>query len=189
MTALVISSTNSGTPSVLAAISSSSASGRRLPRVMRATIACVAARASRFSARRVTTGWLAKEATKVGRAVISRRTLRLLHAIQRQLDQLQRRRIDPVRVFDHPQHRLAAGQPGELVDQGGKRAAAALLRGQGRRAIARRPVETHKRREQRCRGGAIVAGLREQRLEPLQSPIGVVVRGKAGGMASCWITG
>ena len=35
MTALVISSTNSGTPSVLAAISSSRASGKRLPRVMR----------------------------------------------------------------------------------------------------------------------------------------------------------
>ena len=70
MTAFVISSTNSGTPSVLAAISSSNGSGRLLPRVMCATIACIAARVSRFSASRVTTGWLPKDATKIGRAVI-----------------------------------------------------------------------------------------------------------------------
>ena len=57
-------------PSVRAAISSSNGSGKLLPRVMCATIARIAARVSRFRASRVTTGWLPKDATKIGRAVI-----------------------------------------------------------------------------------------------------------------------
>ena len=35
-----------------------------------------------------------------------------LHAVERQLDQLQCRRIDPMRVLDHPERRLAAGKAG-----------------------------------------------------------------------------
>ena len=68
-TALVISSTNSGTPSLRAAISSSSAPGSGLPAVIRSTMSCTVPRTSRFRTRRVTTGWLANDAAKVGRAV------------------------------------------------------------------------------------------------------------------------
>ena len=64
-----ISSTNSGTPSLRAAISSSSTPGSGLPAVIRSTMSCTAPRASRFRTRRVTTGWLANDAAKVGRAV------------------------------------------------------------------------------------------------------------------------
>ena len=41
-----------------------------LPNTVMNTMASVAARANRFKASRVTTGWLAKDATNVGRAVI-----------------------------------------------------------------------------------------------------------------------
>ena len=105
-----------------------------------------------------------------------------LHAIQRQLDQLQGRRIDPVRILDHPQHGPAAGEPGQLIDQHGERAAAALLRRQRQRAVAARPVETRERRHQRRRLADIVRGPGEQGLEPVQSAISAVVRGEAGGM-------
>jgi hypothetical protein len=44
---------------------------------------------------------------------------RTLYAVQRQLDQLQCGRIDPVRVFDQPEYGLPAGEPRELVDQSG----------------------------------------------------------------------
>jgi hypothetical protein len=47
-----------------------------------------------------------------------------LHRIQRQFDQLQGRGVDPVRVFDHPQQRFAAGQSFELVDEYSQDAAA-----------------------------------------------------------------
>ena len=73
-TALVISSTNSGTPSLRTAISSSTASGSRFPSLIRSTMSCTAARASRFKTRRVTTGWLAKAAPNVGRAVTTTST-------------------------------------------------------------------------------------------------------------------
>ncbi len=77
-------------------------SGRRLPRVMRSTMACVAARASRFNASRVTTGWLAKACHECRPRGDQHADAASCDAIQRELDQLQRGRVDPVRVLDHP---------------------------------------------------------------------------------------
>ena len=119
---------------------------------------------SRFRASRVTTGWLPKDATKIGRAVIMTST-RALHPIQRQLDQLQGRGIDPVRVLDHPQHGPTAGEPGQLIDEDGERAAAALLRRQHERAVPDRRVETHERRHQGRGLADIVGSPGEQCLE------------------------
>ncbi len=66
-----------------------------------------------------------------------------LDAIEREFDQLQRRRVDPVSILNHPEHRLAAGQSGKLVDQHGKRTAAALFRRQLQRTVTRNAVKTH----------------------------------------------
>jgi hypothetical protein len=73
-----------------------------------------------------------------------------LHGFQRQFDQLQGRGIDPVRVLNHPQQGLAAGQPSELVDEDSQHAAPALLGRQRERAVARCSVETQQRRHKRC---------------------------------------
>ena len=129
-TALVISSTNSGTPSVRAAISS-------ISRVRQASCRAgdarddrwLAARPSLLSASRVTTGWPPKPRPNVGRAVISSSTRAGLHPIERQLDQLQGRGIDPVRVFDQPNSAgCPRGEADKLIEQGRERAGAALLR-------------------------------------------------------------
>ena len=108
---------------------------------------------------------------------------RALDAIQREFDQLQRRRIDPMRVLDHPQHRLTAGKPCQLVDEDGKRAVAALLRGQGERAVARSSLEPNERRHQRGNLADIAGGLGQQRLQPVQAALRRVVLGKAGGVS------
>ncbi len=94
-----------------------------------------------------------------------------LHAIERELDQLQRRRVDPVRVLDHPQHWLLAGEPGELADEGGQRLVAALRRRQRQRAVARLAVQTHECGNERRGGAHIVHGRAEQRLQPVQAPL------------------
>ena len=75
-----------------------------------------------------------------------------------------------------------AGKPGQLVDEDGERAVAALLRRQRERAVARLSVETHERRHQRGGLADIAAGLGEQRLQPIQAAVRRVVFGEAGGM-------
>jgi hypothetical protein len=56
--------------------------------------------------------------------------------VEREADQLQRGRVDPVRVLEHHQHRPVACQPERLLDEGGERADAPLLRGQVKRRVA-----------------------------------------------------
>ncbi len=72
-------------------------------------------------------------------------------AIERLLDELERGRVDPVRVLEHEQHRLLTGEAEDLVDQRPQRAGALRLRGQLDRAIAAGAVEPQEVGEQRCR--------------------------------------
>ena len=48
--------------------------------------------------------------------------------VEGQADQLEGGGVDPVRVLEHHQHRPAAREPEELLDQRGQRAGAPLLR-------------------------------------------------------------
>ncbi len=72
-------------------------------------------------------------------------------AIERLLDELERGRVDPVRVLEHEQHRLLAGEAEDLVDQRPERAGALGLRGQLERTVAAGAVEAQEVGEQRCR--------------------------------------
>jgi hypothetical protein len=69
--------------------------------------------------------------------------------LQHQLDQLERGRVDPVRVLDQQQHRAVPSQAEKLVDQSLQRPGSPLLRCQVERAVARGPVDLQQRREHR----------------------------------------
>ena len=113
-----------------------------------------------------------------------------LHPVQRQLDQLQGRGVDPVRVLDHPQHRPSRGEAGELVDQGGQRAVAALLRRQRQRAVARLAVDTQKCRDQGRRPRSISSLALASSASSLSSRRSVSSSAaKPAAKLSCWITG
>ena len=85
-----------------------------------------------------------------------------------------------MRIFDHPQHRLAAGKPSELVEQRRERAAAALLRRQRAGAVAGLCVDAQQGGDQRCARPRLVHAHREQRLKPFQPALRSVAFGKAG---------
>ena len=91
------------------------------------------------------------------------------HPVERQLHQLQRRGIDPVRVFEDEQHRLSRREPDQLVDQRRERAVAALLGAEIDVAVACRGIDPQQVREQR-RGLVQPAASRdEQRLQPVEA--------------------
>ena len=108
---------------------------------------------------------------------------RALDAIQREFNQFESRRIDPMRVLDHPKHRLIAGKPCQLVDEDGECAVAALLGWQGERAVTRFSLEPNERRHQRGNLADIAAGLGQQRLQQVQAALRRVVLGKADGLS------
>ena len=136
-TALVSSSTNSGTPSVRAMIASIVSLGRRSP-PRRATIASTPARPRRLRVRRVTCGWAASAGWWSGRLVSRMQDPGGGDPVQALLDHLERGRVDPVGVLEHHQDRLPGGQPEQLLDQRLERPRPLRLRRQIERAIARR---------------------------------------------------
>ena len=73
-----------------------------------------------------------------------------------------------MRVLEHHQHRPAAREPEELLDQHGQRAGAPLLRGEVRRRVAPAGVDPEQRRDQRCRLADVLRPLPQQRLEPVE---------------------
>ena len=99
------------------------------------------------------------------------------HAVERQLDQLQRRRVDPVGVLDHPQDRPLAGEADHLVDQAGEGPSAPLLRRQRQLAAAGRAVEAEQHRHQgrRLVGGLASHRLPHKRLQPIELRVRRVV--------------
>ena len=164
-TALVSSSTNSGTPSVRAAISPSTSGGRPRPPARRATIASVGPRPRRLSVSRVTCGCPPRVGWLSGRLVSSISTRAPAIRSRAWPDQLEGGGVDPVRVLEHHQHRPAAREPEELLDQHGQRAGAPLLRGEVRRRVARARVDPEQRRDQRRRLADVLRPLAQQRLE------------------------
>ena len=127
-TALVSSSTNSGLPSVLATICFITSAGSTRPPVTCATIL------STFVAVEATE----RQGADVGETNPGRLELRsegeqckdrqLAHPLDHQIEQLEGGGIRPVRVLEHEQDRLPAGETLELIEQCRKRPAA-LLRG------------------------------------------------------------
>ena len=154
-----------------------------MPRVMRATIDRVASRPSRFSASLVTAGWLPKEATKVGRAVIKTKTPTARHPIERKLEQFQRRRVDPMCVFNHPEYRPVLGEPHQLIEEDCERAVATLLQRQRERTVTSRSVDAHERRRQRRGLTDIVHGSGQKGFESIQTTIETVIIFKARGVS------
>src|SRR6267143_1994611 len=80
-------------------------------------------------------GWPPKPCWKVGRVVTSIMTRAL--ATWTEIDEFKRRRIDPMRIFEHEQDGLTARQPHELVDERLQCAGSLLLRRQAQGSIAR----------------------------------------------------
>ena len=127
-TALVSSSTNSGTPSVRAAISPST-SGRQ-------ALAAGQARDDRLG--RAAAEAVEREPGHVrvpaqGGLVVrpagqQHQHPRARDPVEGEPHQLEGGGVDPVRVLEHHQHRPAAREPEELLDQHGQRAGAPLLR-------------------------------------------------------------
>jgi len=64
--------------------------------------------------------------------------------------------VDPVRVLEHHQHRAAAREPEQMLDQRRQRACTLLLRGKVRRRVAAAGVDPEQRRDQRHRLADIV---------------------------------
>ena len=135
--ALVSSSTNRGTPSVRAMIASITSPDSVRPAESRATIASTPARPSRLSVSRVTCGWPPSPGCRSGRLVSRISDARIGDPVQALLDQLQRGRVDPVRVLQHHQDRLPGGEPEQLIHQRRQRPRPLRLRCQIELAVAR----------------------------------------------------
>ena len=116
-TALVSSSTNSGTPSVRAAISPSTSGGRPRPPARRGDdrLGRAAAEAVERQPRHVRVP--AQAGLVVGPAGQQHQHPRARDPVEGEADQLQRGGVDPVGVLEHHQHRPAARQPEQLLDQ------------------------------------------------------------------------
>ncbi len=152
MTALVSSSTNSGTPSVRAMMVSMTSTGSTVPLLSRSTIASTPVRPRRLRVSRVTCGWPASVGWFSGRLVSSNRTGAVATAIERLLDQLQRGRVDPVRVLEHAAAPAAgAARPRIWSISASQRAGALGLRAQLDGAVAAGAVEAEQVGEQRRR--------------------------------------
>src|SRR5207244_2247588 len=132
--ALVSSSTNSGTPSVLSRICSSRSSGSALPPVSPATSAAPRLRLSRLSVSAVRCGWPGQGATNSGRKVTSTRTGRRggRHVGRAAGEQ----RLEPVEL---PRRRLVTGEAGGVLEQVDDRVQGAGLV-EGRAEMAERRV-------------------------------------------------
>ena len=114
-TALVSSSTNSGTPSVRSTISATiSRASAALPASVR-TSAAPSRSPSRLSAKLVTWGWPPQGGWNSGRKVIDQQHRQPPHPVDGQIEQLARGRVDPVGVLEHHQHRPAPRHGFELA--------------------------------------------------------------------------
>ena len=154
-TARVNSSTNSGTPPVrsttVAMVSSDERLRRRDLRHHRAHVA---------RAQPVERDLRVMRAHRPRRAELGPRRVQQQQPrgralLDQQLDQLQRRGIDPVQVLDRDHQRLRAGGAEHPFDQRRQQAAALLLGRQRRRRILRRQRQIQQRREQRDRFGRL----------------------------------
>lgn len=85
-----------------------------------------------------------------------------------------------MRVLDHPQDGLPAGQASDLLDEDGQGAVAALLRRERERAVARLAVQIQEGGDDRRGGAHVVHGLGEQHLQPVQAPLRPVLGSEAG---------
>ena len=97
------------------------------------------------------------------------------------LEQLDRGGVDPMRVLEDHQHRIAAGEPGQLIEQGGEHLGAVLLRREVERRIAALGRDRQERRQQRCRLPRARARLAEQGLQLLELDRGRIVAAEIGG--------
>ena len=179
-TVLVSSSTNSGTPSVLATICSTKSGGSSRPAVTLLMIAAVGSRPSRFSVSRVTCGCPPSPCRKVGRAVSRNITLELGDAVERLLDQLERGRVDPVQVLEQAEHRPRPRQPEELSRQRRQRPRTLLLRREIEARVTAFGVYPEQRREERRHGCHLDRCLAQDRLELVEAQSWRIARIEAG---------
>ncbi|MEZ5905616.1 MAG: hypothetical protein R3C69_11140 [Geminicoccaceae bacterium] len=99
-------------------------------------------------------------------------------AIEAEIEQLERRRVDPVRVLDHEQHRLNPGEADKLVGQGRECTGPDLLRPEVKGAVARRTVEAEQGRQERCRSRHVDSGPGDQTFHLVEFPLERIVLGE-----------
>jgi hypothetical protein len=89
--------------------------------------------------------------------------------------------VDPVRVLNQHQHRFAARESEQLLDQHGQRAGTPLLRAEILCWVPRSRVDPEQGRDERRRLGDVVDPLAQQRLELLELHHVRIGAAKAGG--------
>jgi len=89
------------------------------------------------------------------------------------LDELEGGRVDPVSVFEYPEHRPFAREASQLIHQGIEGTQTLLLRSQIECPVAPRAVDAEKRSDQ-CDFGRIPCG--QQGFQPVQPRIGAISR-------------
>jgi hypothetical protein len=188
-TALVSSSTNSGTPSVRAAISPSTAGGRPPSPARRATIASVGPRPSRLSASRVTRGCPPSAGLAVGSARQQHQHPRAAIPVEGLAHQLEGGGVGPVHVLEHQQHGPATLEPEQLLDQHRQRAGTPLPRGEVRHRVARARVDPEQGCDQRRRLADVLHPLAQQRLELVELAASVSAGARPAANPSCRATG
>ena len=162
--------------------------GQRLASLDSGVIASTAARPSRLRTRRVTWGWPARIGLAVRPARQQHEDAPVLDPVQHQLHELESRGIDPVHVLDHHQHRPAAREADQLVDQRRERPAAALLWREIERAVAL--VARRSPSRSAISGAALVDSPGSRRSRPRSCRAASRVRSSArkpAATVSCWI--
>ena len=163
-TALVISSTNSGMPSVRSTMSCRRLTGKRLLPATRSIRASISRRDRRLIVRAVTFGRPIHGGSNSGRNVTINSTRRSAIWSQRPTKRFQARRICPMRIFEDHQDRIFAFQRFHLRNERFQRSLPSLRRGQIECRIA---SVVRKRKHLGEQRGVLdrSRGLREHRIE------------------------
>ena len=134
-TAFVISSTNSGMPSVRSTISAITSAGSSLFPTRRAMMAAAftLAKSVERQARHVRPS--SPRRVELGAESYNEQHRKGFNSVNRPTERFQARGVGPMRILEDHQHRISACQPRKLCGQGFQRSLPALFRGQLERGI------------------------------------------------------
>ena len=171
--ALVSSSRNSGTPSVLATICSITSAGSALPPLRRSTIA-LPCRAQTIERQLGDVGAAGPGRIELGPKRDQHQDGQTLDVLDHDIEQLERGRVDPVHVLVDREHRLTGRQPLELVRQHAQRPLLLQLWCEVERRIACADRKSQESRHQRYGLAEIGSRRREQPLQLVELGLGAV---------------
>ena len=179
-TALVISSTNRGMPSVRSMMSCRMFAGSSLLPTTRSIMASMSRCASRLMVRAVTYGRPIQGGSNSGRNVTISSTRKAAYPVHDPTKQFQARGVGPMRILEDHQHRTLARQRLDLGNERFHRSLSALLRGKFERGIAS-VVRQRQHLGKECRVLRRGRGLRQHRVELVELRLRGVVVHKSGG--------